>query len=347
MKIITFLNRNQRPRLGLFIEEKILDLEELAPRLNLTIPSDILEFLRGGEEMMARAQKVEEAFLQGGVPSSHPLAEVRLLSPVPHPPSCRDGYAFRNHVVAGRKNRGLEMIPEFDQFPVFYFTNHQAIFGPDRIPVQEDHLQNLDFELEVAVVIGKGGKNISAEDADSHIAGYTIMNDFSARHLQMEEMKLNLGPAKGKDFATALGPYLVTRDELESRKTDTPAGHKGEKYDLQMRAFHQGKAISHGNLQDMSFTFAEMIERASYGVEIFPGEVMGSGTVGTGCYLELNGTWHREAQEKGESFESIWLQDGDTIELEVEGLGRLSNKIVKESDYSILDKKKNKDKSHD
>ena len=161
------------------------------------------------------------------------------------------------------------------------------------------------------------------------------MNDFSARVLQMEEMKLNLGPAKGKDFATSIGPYLVTIDELEEYKIIT---EKGNKYNLEMKAFHNGQQISSGNMKDMNWTFAQLIERASYGVEIYPGDVIGSGTVGTGCYLELNGTHALEAKEKGESFSPVWLKDGDTVDLDVTGLGKLSHKIVKtNSDYSILE----------
>ena len=262
-----------------------------------------------------------------------------MISPVPHPTSCRDGYAFRQHVEAARRNRGVEMIPEFDQYPIFYFTNHNAVFGPGDIMVEDDHLKSLDFELEAAIVISKRGKNIPAEKADEYIAGYMVMNDFSARVLQMEEMKLNLGPAKGKDFATSFGPWLVTPDELEKYKVVSPSGNK---YDLPMQAVHNGKIVSQGNMKDMNWTFAELIERASYGVELFPGDIIGSGTVGTGCYLELNGTWALEAKAKGESFSPVWLRNGDTIELEITGLGKLTNKIVKSQESnSILAKKKN------
>jgi fumarylacetoacetate (FAA) hydrolase len=229
------------------------------------------------------------------------------------------------------------MIPEFEQFPVFYFTNHNSIIGEGDVVVEEDHLNKLDFELEAAIVIGKKGKNINVKKADSYIAGYMIMNDLSARHLQMEEMKLNLGPAKGKDFATAVGPWLVTSDELQQYKIETTSGNK---YDLKMTAYHNGNLISNGNMKDMNWTFAEIIERASYGVELLPGDIIGSGTVGTGCYLELNGTWALEAKEKGEEFSPIWLKDGDIIELEITGLGRLKNRIVKsKNNYSILSKK--------
>src|SRR3990172_624944 len=164
------------------------------------------------------------------------------------------------------------------------------------------------------------------------------MNDFSARVLQLEEMKLNLGPAKGKDFATAIGPWLVTPDELDEYKIETQFGHK---HNLRMTAVHNGRQISDGNLGDMNWTFAEIIERCSYGVELLPGDVIGSGTVGTGCYLELNGTGAMQAKEKGEIYQPVWLQAGDAIELEITGLGKLKNKIVKaKSDYSILAKKK-------
>ena len=231
------------------------------------------------------------------------------------------------------------MIPEFDEYPVFYFTNHNTIFGEGDIPVEEDHLRNLDFELEAAIVIGKRGKNISSKDADNYIAGYMVMNDLSARTLQMDEMKMNLGPAKGKDFATCIGPYLVTPDELETKLIKTDFGNK---YDLRMTAFHNGKLVSHGNMKDMNWTFAEIIERASYGVEIFPGDVIGSGTVGTGCYLELNGTAALEAKAKAETFLPVWLNNGDTIDLEISALGRLKNRIVKtNNNISILSKKKN------
>ena len=142
------------------------------------------------------------------------IDSVDIIAPVPFPSSCRDGYAFRQHVAAARRNRKADMIPEFDQYPIFYFTNHHSIKGPGEIPCMPDHFEKLDFELEVAIVIAKHGRNIKAADADEYIAGMMIMNDISARKLQLEEMLLNLGPAKGKDFATATGPYLVTLDEL-------------------------------------------------------------------------------------------------------------------------------------
>lgn len=272
------------------------------------------------DEAMPRAREVAELATAGALPSelTAPLSEVRLLAPIPRPPSMRDGYAFRQHVATARKNRGLDMIPEFDQFPVFYFTNHQAVVGPGDVPVRERHLERLDFELEAAIVVGKKGRNLSAKQADAHVFGMTIMNDWSARALQMEEMKLSLGPAKGKDFATSLGPWLVTLDELADR---TKAGPNGNVYDLAMKATVNGVQVSSGNVKDMTWTFAQILERASYGVTLYPGDVVGSGTCGTGCFLELNGSGITKNQ---------WLAAGDTVELAIDGLGVLANRIALE-----------------
>lgn len=338
MKLVTY-QKGKENRLGIFDNNLIFDLQNSAKQLKIKLPSTMKEFLEGEVSSMRQAKKVFKEIQKGKVKTNIKASSVKLLSPVPNPTSMRDGYAFRQHVETARRNRGVPMIPEFDQFPVFYFTNHNAVFGEGIIEVQDDHLQQLDFELECAIVIGKKGKNIPAEKADDYIAGYMIMNDWSARVLQMEEMKLNLGPAKGKDFATSLGPWLVTVDELEPYKITTPHGNK---YDLRMIARHNGKQVSDGNLKDMNWTFAELIERASYGVTLYPGDVIGSGTVGTGCYLELNGTWALEAKAKGEPFTPVWINDGDEIELEINGLGILKNKIKKsKTSRSILAKKKN------
>ena len=338
MKLVSYTTK-KKDRLGIYVDGKIYNLNECGAGMGIEIPKTMRRFLRGGEEMMQQAGKIEEAIKDGKINSFVDDQNLKLLAPVPKPTSCRDGYAFRHHVATARRNRGVEMIPEFDQFPVFYFTNHNAIYGEGEIRVEEDHLQKLDFELEASIVIGKRGKNISAKEADSYIAGYMIMNDLSARVLQMEEMKLNLGPAKGKDFATIIGPWLVTPDELEQYKIETPTGNK---YDLKMTAKHNGKLVSNGNMKDMNWTFAEIIERASYGVRLLPGDVIGSGTVGTGCYLELNGTWALEAKEKGEEFTPTWIKDGDEMELEITGLGVLKNKFLRtKKERSILAKKKN------
>jgi fumarylacetoacetate (FAA) hydrolase len=200
-----------------------------------------------------------------------------------------------------------------------------------------DHFNKLDFELEVAVALNKKGRNIKAADADSYIAGYMIMNDMSARTLQMEEMLLNLGPAKGKDFSTVIGPWLVTPDELEQYKVPAKPSHTGNNYKLTMKCHVNGKQVSNGNMEDMDWTFAEIIERCAYGCDVLPGDVIGSGTVGTGCFLELNGT----GSLNDPNYQPQWLQPGDLVEMEVTGLGILSNVIKKaESNFSILDLKK-------
>lgn len=339
MKLVTYLDSKKQQRAGILVDGNIFDLEQGAAKISLKLPYSVRCLLELGESGLNDARKVEEAAKADKLDQGLAESEVTLLAPVPNPPSCRDAYAFRQHVATARRNRGVPMIPEFDQFPIFYFTNHNSIIGPGTLTVEQDHLHKLDFELEAAIVIGKKGRNIKASDADQYIAGYTIMNDFSARVLQMEEMKLNLGPAKGKDFATSIGPWLVTSDELADHCVTTPDGNH---HDLRMTAKHNGKQISDGNMKDMNWTFAEIIERASYGVDLYPGDVIGSGTVGTGCYLELNGTWALEAKERGEEHTPIWLKDGDTIELAIDQLGTLTHQIKLNADSgSILALKKN------
>ena len=261
----------------------------------------------------------------------HKLEEVKLLAPIPRPNSLRDAYAFRQHVETSRRNRGLEMIKEFDDFPVFYFSNHNAIFGPnDDIECMPSHFEKLDYELEIAILIGKEGTNVKAENAKEYIAGFMIMNDMSSRGLQMKEMKLNLGPAKGKDFASVLGPYLVTPDELSANIINED--DNGCNYDLQMTCSLNGKLLSKGNLKDMAWSFEKIIERVSYGTTIYPGDIIGSGTVGTGCLLEINGT----NKLKSSDFTEVWLKENDVVEMEIEKLGKITNKIISnKSNYKI------------
>ena len=331
MKLVSYKTEDKE-HLGIFVNGHIYNLNSC----HKLIPDNMNSFLEGGEPLMERAKQVNQDILDGKL---QPKEEVfyELLAPVPHPTSCRDGYAFRQHVAAARRNRKVDMIAEFDQYPIFYFTNHNAIQGPGEIECMPDHFQKLDFELEVAVVIGKKGRNIKAAEADEYIAGYTIMNDMSARTLQMEEMLLNLGPAKGKDFSTVIGPWLVTPDELEPYKVAAKANHVGNSYNLKMTCKVNGVEVSSGNVADMDWTFAEIIERCAYGVDILPGDVIGSGTVGTGCFLELNGT----GLLNDPNYKVQWLQDGDDVEMEITGLGQLSNVIkAVDTDFSILALKK-------
>lgn len=331
MKLVSYKTED-REHLGIFAHGHIYNLHSC----DKLIPDNMNEFLQGGDELMERAKRINQAILDRQLAAKEELF-FELMAPVPHPTSCRDGYAFRQHVEAARRNRKVEMIAEFDQYPIFYFTNHNAIQGPGEITCMPDHFQKLDFELEVAVVIGKKGRNISAAEADSYIAGYMIMNDMSARTLQMEEMLLNLGPAKGKDFSTVIGPWLVTPDELEQYKVATKPGHVGNNYNLEMNCSVNGIRVSNGNVADMDWTFAEIIERCAYGCDILPGDVIGSGTVGTGCFLELNGT----GLLNNPDYQPQWLQPGDLVEMDITGLGMLANVIkAEETDWSILKQKK-------
>lgn len=236
-----------------------------------------------------------------------PLRGTELHVPIG---SFRDFYAFEQHVVTCRRNRGLDIIPEWYQIPVFYFSNPDSLIADqERVPVPID-CQELDYELEIGVVIGKPGKNIPVADAWNHVLGFTIINDFSARDLQRQEMKVGLGPAKGKDFATAVGPELVSLAELQ------PYIDPQGRLKLEMSARVNGRELSRGNASSMHYSWPELIHRASMNVTLQCGDLLGSGTVGSGCILELG------AENTGG-----WLKPGDLVELEVEQLGILSNHI--------------------
>jgi len=331
MKLVSYWQKGST-KLGAIVHDQVYALQDVHQQL----PNDINAFLRLGVSVREETQEKLISLLEKSGAIA-PVQDYQLMAPVPHPTSCRDGYAFRQHVEAARRNRGVDMIQEFDQYPIFYFTNHNAIQGPGAIYCMPDHFQQLDFELEIAIVIGKEGKNIKAKDADEYIAGFTIMNDLSARKLQMEEMLLNLGPAKGKDFSTVIGPWLVTPDELKSHLVPAKKGHVGNNYNLSMKCWVNDQLVSEGNVKDMDWTFAEIIERCSYGVTIYPGDVIGSGTVGTGCFLELNGT----GKLKDANYTPQWLQPNDVVTMSIDGLGTLENTIYKEdTDWSILSLKK-------
>ena len=331
MKLVSYWQQGST-KLGAIVNDQVYALQDV----NQQLPNDINAFLRLGVSVREETQEKLITLLEKSGTIT-PVQDYQLMAPVPHPTSCRDGYAFRQHVEAARRNRGVDMIQEFDQYPIFYFTNHNAIQGPGAIYCMPDHFQQLDFESEIAIVIGKEGKNIKAKDADEYIAGFTIMNDLSARKLQMEEMLLNLGPAKGKDFSTVIGPWLVTPDELKSHLVPAKKGHDGNNYNLSMKCWVNDQLVSEGNVKDMDWTFAEIIERCSYGVTIYPGDVIGSGTVGTGCFLELNGT----GKLKDANYTPQWLQPNDVVTMSIDGLGTLENTIFKEdTDWSILSLKK-------
>ena len=238
-------------------------------------------------------------------------SELVILPPIPDPPAFRDFYAFEQHVRAARKLRGLDMHPDWFKLPIFYFSNPNCCYGHGAAISYPSNTDELDFELEFSVIIANGGSDIKSKEADKVIGGYTILNDWSSRDLQRQEMPLSLGPAKGKDFASSFGPYMVTPDELEDAWDDEHKLH------LRMTCRVNGKLISDGNTNDLYHSFGDMIERASMNTRLLPGEYIGSGTVGTGCILEL-----RPENTGG------WIQKGDVVTLEVERLGILENKIV-------------------
>jgi len=241
------------------------------------------------------------------------LSQVMLLPPVTRPPSVRDFYAFEQHVRTARQRRGLEMDPDWYELPVFYFSNPAALIGDGADIAIPPGSKELDFELEVAAIVGRGGSSLDPVDAESHIAGYCVMNDWSARDIQRREMKLSMGPVKGKDFATTLGPWLTTPDELEPYRS-------GKAFDLTMRAEVNGVEYSRASLADIYWSFGEMLAYASRGTTLMPGDVIGSGTCGTGCILELS-LVHGSDQYP-------WLKPGDVVTLEVEHLGRVTNRVV-------------------
>jgi 2-keto-4-pentenoate hydratase/2-oxohepta-3-ene-1,7-dioic acid hydratase in catechol pathway len=305
MRFVTFEKSDGTVRSGVLLDsDLVIDLNEAT---NGKLPRSMIEFLEQCESNLKIAQGLLHlSFGEFGV---YPLNEVRLIAPLPNPKSFRDFYAFEQHVKSARENRGLKMIPEWYQVPVFYFSNHLAIKGPEDKISKPIECNWLDYELEVACIIGKQGRNIPAEEAENHIFGYCILNDWSARDLQRLEMKVGLGPAKGKDFATSIGPWIITKDEMDPLRC-------GKGFDLNMQARINGIPLSMGNMKDIYYSFGEMIERASAGVTLYPGEIIGSGTVGTGCILELGTKVHR------------WLQPGDVVELEIDKLGVLKNSIV-------------------
>ena len=307
MKFVTFEKKDGTIRAGWLLDQHhAVDMYEASGGM---LPKNLLDFLENGDAYLGKIANFPPFTKEdSGV---YPLNELRLLAPLPLPKSFRDFYAFEQHVRTARENRGLEMIPEWYKFPVFYFSNHLAIKGPGEEIAKPATCNWLDYELEMACIIGKEGRDISADKADEYIFGYCILNDWSARDLQRKEMKVGLGPAKGKDFSTSIGPWIVTKDELEPFKL-------GKGFDLSMKARVNGILLSEGNMKDLYYSFAEMIERASEGVTLYPGEMIGSGTVGTGCILEL-----------GEKVHS-WLMPGDRVELEINQLGVLLNVISAE-----------------
>ena len=250
--------------------------------------------IEGDRVIQLAAQTLQSFFTGGGSAREHAeyaLADVVLRPPVLHPPSVRDFMAFEEHVANARRLRGSEVPKEWYEVPVFYFSNPAAIYGHEEDVPCPAETQQLDYELECAAMIG----------ADGTIGGFTVMNDWSARDLQLQELKVGLGPAKGKDFATSFGPFVVTPDEFD--------GSSGA-----MVARVNGEERSRGDLSAMYHHWDALLERAARNTVLRPGDLIGSGTVGGGCILE-----HGDGR---------WLRRGDVIELEIEGIGILRNTVA-------------------
>jgi len=324
MKLVTYsrFHPDNVSRLGVLHGDVIVNLERAAeiagvPAKERSLLGSMDSLLRGwdiarplAEEAMRRLRDSEAAgdsarFEDARVPRS----KACLLPPVLRPPTIRDFYAFETHVKNARARRGLEVPPEWYELAAFYYSNPGSLIGDGAAVRKPAWTEALDYELEIACVIGRTARDVAPMDWRSVVAGFTILNDWSARDVQRREMAIGLGPAKGKDFATSLGPALVTLDELEAKRA-------GDRYDLTMEASVSGETLSHGNAKDMHFTFGQMIARASQDVYLFPGDVIGSGTVGTGCILELGTERHP------------WLEPGDEVTLTIERLGTLTNTVV-------------------
>jgi fumarylacetoacetate (FAA) hydrolase len=242
-------------------------------------------------------------------------ADLTFGPPILRPPSLRDFYAFEGHVATMWRRRGSEVPEAWFRLPIFYFSNVSEIRGPGEPVWAPSGSQELDYELEVAALVDTPARDLSEDRAEEAIGGYMIFNDWSARDLQRDETTVRLGPAKGKDFASSIGPWVVTPDELASARRDGASGP-----DLAMTAHVNGSETSRGTWSDAQFSFGAMLARASADVHLRPGDLIGSGTVGGGCLLEVR-----------EETLGRYLEPGDTVTLRIERLGELRTPIVERS----------------
>ena len=320
MKLVTFKNKKGQVRAG-WLKGKtgIVDMKLADKRL----PTKLLSFIEKHEQYfeIIKTNKLKNT------KAHYKRSEVTLLAPLPNPPSIRDFIGFEQHMLNASKSFGHTISEVYYDIPVFYFTNHHAVYGPDDEIKRPNAETKLDLELEMAVVIGKKGNDIALENADDYIFGFTVFNDWTARAIQKQEMQMPLGPAKGKDFANAFGPCIVTKDEFEKYRCKIDGrshpkhlkmpGHRSGRFNVQMTAKINGELICEGNYKTVHWTFSEMIERASRNnVSLMPGDIIGSGTVGWGSLIENNFGVHRP------------LEPGDVVELEIEGIGVLRNTVV-------------------
>lgn len=272
-------------------------------------PETLIDVIAGGDAGQAAAAQraIRDPFHVAE------LGDAELLAPIPRPPSVRDFMAFENHYVTSMAALGVPTHPLYYQQPVFYFSNPAAIQGPTEDVRMAPGSTAFDYELEVAAVIGRPGSNISPAEAQDHIAGYTILSDWSARDVQEAEMSFQIGPAKGKDTATSLGPYLVSKDELAPYATE-----RG--FDLAMTASVNGVPYSSGNWSSLYWSFADLIAYASRGTTLVPGDVVGAGTVGTGCIIELSRVHGAERYP--------YLVENDVVELTIAELGSITATVT-------------------
>jgi len=273
-------------------------------------PATLLEFFQAGDEAWERGRRVADEITSGRSGVFVPEDAVQLLPPVPRPPSFLDFYAFEEHVRNARARRGLEVPPEWYRYPAYYNSNPHALLGDGQTAYFPAGETKMDYELELGVILRRGGRHLTEQEAVDCIAGYTIVNDWSARALQREVMAIGLGPSPAKDFATSVGPILLTPDEIPPDRWAAP-GHPA----LEMVARVNGEEWSRGNSSAAHFTFPQMIAFASRFRELYPGDLIGSGTVGTGCGLE----------------QDRFLNAGDRVELEVEAIGRLTGIAAQET----------------
>jgi 2-keto-4-pentenoate hydratase/2-oxohepta-3-ene-1,7-dioic acid hydratase in catechol pathway len=298
-------------RLGAIAGERIVDLAAanearalahegpaaVAPARELVPPSLAGLLAREQEGMRAARAALQHAL--AGNRFSVPLEGTRLKAPLPRPNSIRDFMVVEEHV----RRSGLPVPEEWFEIPVYYKGNADAVFGPGDEIRWPAYTEKLDYELELAIVIGRRGRGVPVDEAPDYIAGYTLFNDWSARDIQMREMKVGLGPALGKDFANSFGPCLVTADEI------------ADPHGIAMQARINGEVWSSGTLGAMRFSFAEIVSHISQEQPLVPGDVLGSGTVGGGCGLELD----------------RWIQPGDAVELEADTIGVLANRVVRDA----------------
>ncbi len=304
MKLVTFKNKEGQSRAGWLKGDVVVDMNVVS---NGALPADMLGFIDRHEEYFAiiRDLKLEEA-----VPG-YSLNEVKLQAPLPNPRSFRDYIGFEQHMLNASAKFGHTIGQAWYEMPIFYFTNHHAIYGHGDEIKRPEKETKLDIELEMAVIIGKKGTDIKAAEADDYIFGYTVFNDWTARAIQRREMEVPLGPHKGKDFANAIGPCIVTKDEMNHYMGDNG------RFNLRMTAKINDNLICDGNYNTVYYTFGQMIERAAENnVTLYPGDILGSGTVGWGSLIENNFEVYRP------------LEPGDLVELEIEGIGILRNKVV-------------------